>query len=201
MGTDITCWAERSTADGWQVCVSDEHGLDEDGNPYPLDFYCGQERNYEFYAILAGVRRLTNQGFDTIAPPRGLPDDSPRYQELAVDEVPWYHNASWLTLQELLDFPWHSTCREFNGFVDAAQYVEYRQHGRPQRFLEGGRVISNAEMEALIASGGDTEGLLTLISFGVPYAEFAGPFVTETLPLLRQQGEPDKVRIVFFFDS
>ena len=36
---------------------------------------------------------------------------------------------------------------------------------------------------------------------GPPYAAYAGPFLTETLPLLRTLGEPGAVRVVFWFDS
>ena len=50
-------------------------------------------------------------------------------------------------------------------------------------------------------AGTNTAGLLTLVSFGIPYAEFAGPFVTETLPLLSQQGPPEEVRLILSFDS
>ncbi len=201
MGTDITCWAERRTVDGWQICMDHGAARDEDGNPYRLSFYCGEERNYALFAILAGVVRMTNQGFEAIAEPRGLPLDSPDYHEFDLEHGAYCHNASWLTLRELLDFPWYEKCREFNGFVDAARYEEFQKQGYPSQCLEGGRVIPNAEMERLIRDGGDMQGLLTLITFRIPYATFAGPFVTETLPLLAQQGEPEDVRIVFYFDS
>jgi hypothetical protein len=56
-------------------------------------------------------------------------------------------------------------------------------------------------MDRLLREGGKTEGLLTMITFGVPYAAFAGPFVTESLPQLQTLGAPDDVRLVMFFDS
>jgi hypothetical protein len=46
-----------------------------------------------------------------------------------------------------------------------------------------------------------TDKVGTLISFGIPYAEFAGPFLTETLPLLSQQGTPEDVRLIVSFNS
>jgi hypothetical protein len=189
MGTDIHCFAERRTERGWGLCE--------------LDFYCGEERNYALFAILAGVRRMTNGGFEPITPPRGFPPDSPAAAGWAEGAGCYNcHNATWLTLRELLEFPWHEKLYPFRGWVDAEQYQVFRRIGRPERFVDrSAALVPNEEMERLLREGGPTEGLLTLIAFGVPYAEFAGPFVTETLPRLQSLGPPDDVRLVMFFDS
>jgi hypothetical protein len=76
MGTDITRWAERRSTGEWDYCYG--AGTASDGRPCPLGFYYGVERNYFLFAILAGVNKITNQGFEPIVPPRGLPGDSPR---------------------------------------------------------------------------------------------------------------------------
>ncbi len=187
VGTDIHCFVERRTERGWEPCE--------------LDFYCGEERNYALFAILAGVRRMTNGGFEPIVPPRGFPPDSPSVGGW-VDGWGYYHNATWLTLRELLEFPWYEKMYPFRWWLDAAQYRVFRQTGRPERFVDGSAaLVSNEEMERLLREGGPTEGVLTLVAFGVPYAEFAGPFVTETLPRLQALGPPDDVRLVMFFDS
>jgi hypothetical protein len=186
MGTDIHFFAERRTPAGWENCGS--------------DFYCGEERNYALFAILAGVRRLTNSGFDSVAAPRGFPLDSPLVSPTTEDSG--CHNATWLTLRELLDFPWHDKKRPFTGWVDAAQYRIFKEKGRSECFVDrSGDCVSNEQMERLLRDGGNTDGLLTLITFGIPYVEFAGPFVTETLPRLRTFGEPENVRLVMSFDS
>jgi hypothetical protein len=190
MGTDIMCCAERRTAGGWESC-GDEFQNHND------DFYCGQERNYELYAILAAVQRMTNDGFDPIVPPRGFPEDSPSAAEVGAG-----HNATWLTLRELLDFPWHEKFRVYRGYVDETQFRCFRDRGRPESFAGGDAdVVSNDEMDRLIRDGADAAGKQTLIEFGVSYAEFAGPFLTETLPRLQQLGGPDDVRLVMSFDS
>jgi hypothetical protein len=189
MGTDISYFAERRTERGWEHCL--------------VDFYCGEERNYALFAILAGVARLTNSGFEPIVPPRGFPADSPAVSHLAgVPETPSCHNATWLALKELLDFPWHQKQWPCTGYVDAEEFLHFRIAGRPQHLsTQSGTVVSNGEMERRINGGTNTAGLLTLVSFGIPYAEFAGPFVTETLPLLSQQGPPDEVGLILSFDS
>jgi hypothetical protein len=200
VGTDIHYFAERRTPHGWELCTAGQVG--PDGQPCGLDFYCGEERNYALFAILADVKRLTNSGFEPIAPPRGFPDDSPTIRASDLSDGGCYHNATWLTLRVLLEFPWQEKKRQFTGWVDAAQYRIYKETGRPQAFVDRtADLVSNEEMERLLREGRDTDGLLTLITFGIPYAEFAGPFVTETLPLLRTLGEPDDVRLVLYFDS
>jgi hypothetical protein len=86
--------------------------------------------------------------------------------------------------------------------VDAEEFLHFRIDGRPRRLsAQSGTIVSQAEMERRLNSGTNTAGLLTLVSFGIPYAEFAGPFVTETLPLLSQQGPPEEVRLILSFDS
>jgi hypothetical protein len=189
MGTDISYHAERRTERGWERC--------------DIEFYCGEERNYALFAILAGVQRMTNGGFESIAPLRGFPADSPTMGAAAgTPESASCHNATWLSLRELLDFPWQEKKREFSGYVDADQFRHWRRAGRPQCFTEtSGSIISIAAMEQLIIEGGETAGLQTLVSFAVLYADFAGPFVTETLPLLQQQGRPEDVRLIMSFDS
>jgi hypothetical protein len=204
MGTDISYHAERRTKGGWEVCLGDE--LDECGQPCHLRFYCGEERNYALFAILAGVKRLTNGGIEPIVPPRGFPADSPVVGSRAAEPESFdSHNRTWLILAELLQFPWQEKQLHCDGYVDAANYLRYRATGRPEA-MHGGvppdwRSVTNREMDRLAEESTQADKVVTLISFAVPYAEFAGPFLTETLPLLSQQGEPEDVRLIVSFDS
>lgn len=191
MGTDIHCVAERRGPDGWEFV--------------PLDFYCGEERNYALFAILAGVRRMTNAGFVPIAPPRGLPPDlSPPLQGMGDPSIgSCDHNHTWLTLRELMEFPWHERKRVFEVVVDAENYLSHRIDGKVNSIAcrPTGRVVSNARMEQYINEGWETMGVYTEVTLEIPYADYAGPFVTETIPLLRTLGEPDAIRLVMWFDS
>lgn len=106
MGTDINRFAERRTPEGWELVH--------------CDFYFGGDRNYMLHAALAGVRSR-----DEIAPlaqPRGLPRDVSSggreiiaerarhhrvtFEEFCQNDVS-HHSHSWVTLQELVDYPWH----------------------------------------------------------------------------------------------
>jgi hypothetical protein len=218
LGTDIHCFAEHHSGRRWRACR--DPGLSADGASPLLSFYCGQERNYELFAILAGVRRLTNAGFEPYRPPRGLPVNlSPMIRELAAEDTKCLcvHNHSWLTLRELLDFPWQEKKRRYEGYVDSRQYDLFRTSGRPLQMFPypehiaagcGGKpvfgraqIVSNRKMERHSKSGKETQGILTKITFEIPYAEFCSPFVQETLPVLGTFGKPHDVRIVFWFDS
>jgi hypothetical protein len=223
MGTDIHSFAERRTRRGWEACT-DPTATVPDGTPALLGFYCGQDRNYALFAILAEVRRLTNSGFDAVRPPRGLPHDlSPIVRAIAEEHGRsgmCVHGHSWLTLRELLDFPWHDRKRLIEGYVDAQQYYLFRAEGRPLRMFPGpeeagpacgggvceplfGReqVVSNRKMDRHLRSGKGAPGVYTKIAFEVPYAEYCPTFVQETLPRLGTLGEPEDVRIVLWFDS
>ena len=62
-----------------------------------------KERCYDLFAILADVRNYNN--IESISPPRGLPLDVSK--EVLKDYRDWgdnAHSASYLTLQELIDF-------------------------------------------------------------------------------------------------
>jgi hypothetical protein len=223
MGTDIHSFAERRTRRGWEAC-KDPTARNADGTPALFSFYCGEDRNYELFAILAEVPRLTNAGFESMASPRGLPSDlSPLLRRIADEDARsgmCVHGHSWLTLRELLDFSWHERKRRIEGYVDAQQYYLFKAEGRPQRMLpgpetfaascgEGGRkplfgreqIVSNRKMERYLKAGKETHGIYTKIVLEIPYANFCPLFVTETLPRLGTLGEPEDVRIVFWFDS
>jgi hypothetical protein len=221
MGTDIHSFAERRIRRVWEACT-DPITAPPGGSPALFGFYCGQDRNYALFAMLAGVRRLTNSGFDAVHPPRGLPRDlSPTIRAIAEEDSRsgmCVHGHSWLTLRELLDFPWQERKRLIEGYVDAQQYYLFRAEGRPLQMFPGpddstcgggmckplfGReqVVSNRKMDRHLQSGKGAQGVYTKITFEIPYAEYCPGFVQETLPRLGTLGEPENVRIVFWFDS
>lgn len=126
MGTDIHIYAERRINGIWELC---------DG----LNFPCENGRNYELFCILADVERMTNQGFEAISPPRGLPIDLSAQIQNSADEEREFgmccHNHSWLLLRELLDFPWDKKKVTIRGYVDAEQYIAFKANGELDRFV------------------------------------------------------------------
>lgn len=93
MGCDITCVTQRRIDSRW-IDAGPRYGL-------------RGEREYEVFAMLAGVR---GHG-EPIAPPRGLPSGfevdarGQRVQFARDDHEHWMgeHSFSWLTLSELFD--------------------------------------------------------------------------------------------------
>lgn len=99
------------------------------------------DRYYDFFSVLAGVRGE----YEPIVEPRGLPEwfkREPWWSEHIVDGD---HTASWLTLQELLDFRdgkrWRGLDENVRGAV--ASWIElgefYRKYdfcnSPPDRFV------------------------------------------------------------------
>lgn len=115
MGCDIHIYTEIKKANRWipadRLRFSDSSTLMFENyrdynilphSPYyvPLEIYEG--RNYELFALLAGVR-----GFlDPPIPPRGFPPDvSDEIQEI-IDHY-YEHTACWLSLKDLQSLKWY----------------------------------------------------------------------------------------------
>ena len=128
-------------------------------------------RNYRLFGFLAGVRNYSV--VPVLAEPRGLPSDvgDVVHQKSEHWDVDG-HTHSWLLLRELADF-------------DYDQQFEDR---RTQRVRPGG-----------VISGGETAdpggGAMTT------FREFLGEWYFKELDRLRTFGEPDDVRVVFWFDN
>jgi hypothetical protein len=126
MGTDIWMYGEKRDAENWKPCFPLKRN--KYGEPCMTQVY-RNDRNYFLFRILADVDRMTNQGFEPLSAPRGLPDDlSPELrtltdfmEELAREGAVYSHNYSWLLLRELLEFPW--TEREHRGHT-LAEYCD-----------------------------------------------------------------------------
>ncbi len=107
-------------------------------------------RNYNLFAILADVRNgrgfagiKTGDGFNPIAPPRGLPDDvSP---EVKAESDSWScdgHSHSHFTLREILDYDWNQKTM-LSGWVDHEGWMAWKNWGQPREwsgYISGGKV-------------------------------------------------------------
>ena len=165
--------------------------------------YCG--RNYDLFALLADVR---NSGRITpIADPRGMPSDlSPEMQGIVRRYGRDAHSHSYFTLAELLAVPWKTNIVKHTGYVDAASYKSYLTLGYPDTWAAnvGGLhtyKISERQMKTRISKGLSAEGYYCLVSWTEFLGEAVEHFLTTTLKELKHLGNPDDVRIVFFFDN
>jgi hypothetical protein len=203
MGCDIHEWVE----------VRDPSA--NDVGPWKLSSYDPELfRNYDMFAILANVRNghgfagvKTGEGFIPISMPRGVPEDASDEYKHQVEE--WGvdgHSHSWLTLREIREFDWNQTT-EKQGWVDASEYQTFKREGRPRSWsggVGGGSVkhVTNEQMDEIVAKGGEPGfSYYTLVKWTIKYRDYCGYLLDEVLPEMAKLGEPDDVRLVFFFDN
>ncbi|MHA1286396.1 MAG: hypothetical protein ACTSPB_03215 [Candidatus Thorarchaeota archaeon] len=196
--------------------------IGEDGyewNPRKTDEpYMG--RNYDLFAILANVRNgygfagiPTGRGFKPIDMPRGLPRDVSKEIKKLSDE--WGldgHSHSYFTLKEILDYDWDQvTTHEL--FVNETGYDAIQRGEQPAFTCAGvhtSMVISEEEMKDVIKrkkeegqalSDGLFGGYWTHVSWEETYRSCARVVLENTIPELLKLGNPEDVRIVFWFDN
>ena len=197
MGCDIHLFVERREKDGtWRPVPPP--GMEPGSITLSWDF----RRCYFAFALLAGVRNSWT--LEPIVEPRGLPDDlCPELKKQALMDDSEIHTHSWLTLSELLAFDFDQP-RTFDALVDVAEFKEYLECGKPRScsgFLM--REISNARMKRLVLTRKNPTKptrYCTKISFRDTCRTNSG-----TLPALREKlkalGDPERIRIVFWFDN
>jgi len=186
MGCDIHIFIEREVGDTWIplrkydafYAKHPEWGYEI----FSLDgWYSG--RNYELFGILAAVRREPENIIDV---PRGLPADCSEGVKERSDE--WgtdAHSHSHFTLAELVAFDWTSNKIQMEGVVGSKAAKAYKNKGIPP-----------TRWSAWSADVNDEERLEWEITAESYCAEFMS--LIEDLKTL---GNPDKVRIVFWFDN
>ena len=201
MGCDIHFYVEVKQDDGAWL-------------PRNEDLYDG--RNYDLFAILAGVRNgvgfagvKTGDGFNVIAEPRGLPDDVSN--DILQESEDWGrdgHSHSWLTVAEIKAFNWKQETQH-QGVVNLEQFKVFIKKGRPTSWCGvavGSSVVHvsvDEMMDFVKGSVAMQEGksYYTTVCWVETYADSVGTFLTETLPKMEALGDPEKVRAVFWFDN
>lgn len=219
MGCDIHFYVEERVGGLWKSVDTwkpDEHSPQRLRVDWDKQFY--EDRNYALFSILANVRNgygfagvRTGDGFTTIAPPRGLPDDA---SQRVKDESDAYggdgHSHSWLTAREILDFDWNQKTM-LAGVVDANEFQQWKAHGQPRSYcgsVSGPKIryVEPAEMEAAIARAGAhkdpslLDGLRCQVEWSRYYYEVAGTFPLAVFRCLHKAA-PEDVRFVFWFDN
>ncbi len=170
MGCDIHAQIERKTKYGWTSSGDPDIG-----------------RNYEMYAVLAGVRNYDD--ITPIAEPRGFPDEYPEYpsqamsamrEEMGADA----HSLSWLTLAEIKAF---DTTQE----VDDGRLVTATADGRPTEVC---RSTTGAHMGAV-----GRRRILTWPGEDEPKRWLS---LIDRMERCKWDGQSDdEIRLIFFFDN
>jgi len=177
MGCDIHSFAERKINNKWEK-VGEHFSLGD----WEKKYYKKEKgenpfdwRSYSMFAFLAGVRNYDHS--EPLSEPKGLPDGisdevKEEYEQWECDA----HSVSYLTLKELLDFDYDKVF--WNRRISRTTYNE-----------NGGSFTNGA---AIAEEGEGTH---------VTYRENLGEFFFTHLKELQELGEPDDVRIVFWFDN
>lgn len=171
----------------------------------------------------AGVK--TSEGFVPICEPKGIPDDITDL--VRADYESWgsdAHSASWHTVSDLMAYDW-TQCTILRGCLDGWTYAQWCNYPRTQG--ESPKEWSGAVWGHTIVHLTDEEAKskLEAITGGARvwefesqirdefkdtyincewtqfYYECTGKFLQETMPKLWQLGNPEDVRIVFWFDN
>jgi hypothetical protein len=223
MGCDIHLKAEVYDGERWRPAkmpmVVNPYAKYE-GEPAKREESIYRDRNYDTFAILANVRNGygfagcdTGDEFNFISEPRGLPNDlSMEFKGMADDWIFGDHSFSWLLLSEILAFDWTQKIKQ-RGVVNARQYKSWTEYGKrygegPESYCGGvsgssTKTITNEEMDAALVEGDEDflKGLYTQVEWEEDYAQAAKGFWWKAIPRLLRLGPPEKVRIVFGFDS
>lgn len=217
MGTDIHMIAEVRKNGVWHT-ILDNIFIGWGGTSFHEETCVPySDRNYNLFAILAGVRNGTGfagcrigEKFNPISETKGYPEDMCKDSE---SYLSYEHSASWLTLKEIFDFDWNQIHRRY-GVLSEEEYKNTVMKGKyPDNWCGGisGRnisVIPESEMVDLI------QGLIpheegkhyyTGCYFNpLPYSDYAEDFL-EAMEKLKvfvpENGTLEDVRIVFDFDS
>jgi hypothetical protein len=205
MGCDIHIYVEKFDGKEWKSADTwspDEYDQTRNTN-YPQVY---EGRNYELFAILAGVRNRYD--IEPIVRPRGLPGDISNEVQSEADR--WNgdgHSHSWLTLKELQEYDWNKNYVN-SGLVDVEGYKEFKEKGKPSSYWQagGGNHITNQEMDEFVASDkkGGFSDPCTYVEWQESGTESVDDFLTQTIPKLEKikgEDKPENVRIVFWFDS
>lgn len=220
MGCDIHMRAEVRKNNKWEIVgevfpnryYRPENELSEWNQPKTAEPYGG--RNYDLFAILADVRNgrgfagiKTGEGFVPISEPKGIPEDA---SEEAKEFLNSYggdgHSHSFFTVSELMAYDWEQKTGK-QGYVTIEEYKNFKENGHPEAWcggVDGGGVskITNEEMDEILKSGNTQPDTYTLVKWRTSYRDSVGDyFLVNTMDELKKLGEPENVRIVFFFDN
>lgn len=233
MGTDIHFYVQKRhpetrewvTIDGPEEIMSDFDREWEESHRHK-DWYrrgWGLGRNYDLFAILADVRNGvgfagidTGDGFKTMTSERrGLPVDFVVDEWIREHDDPEHcHSHNWVSLREVLAFPWKDLETRHRGFVDEATFKKWLEDGKkggPDSWCGGvsGRDIVHLSIAPMIMLVQDDVGreegkqYYCQLEWGETYHDSCRHFCETVVPELEKlaDGDPSSVRLVFWFDS
>jgi hypothetical protein len=210
MGTDIHFFVEKKGSDGHWSLVDKLVYNARDSRYYPdrkESFF--DERSYDTFAILAGVRngygfagRTTGGGFRPVSPSKGLPPDcSEEFRRLEYPYKDYAYSHSYLSVHELINYDWSQiavkrgvlTFEEFENWADSGDMT-------PREWCnsiidDDIKMISQAEAMRVLREFKNKSGIKERAQFDTltrntfvqcswmaPYYALASEFCDRTLP-------------------
>ena len=235
MGTDIHFYVQKRHPEKPEEWVfmdgpapSEEFDLQWEKDHGDKDWYKRSwysSRNYNLFAILANVRNGsgfagidTGDGFKTMTSElRGLPEDFMPTKWMLEHDTPEHgHDANWVSLKEVLEFPWKDLETNHRGWVDEHEFKTWLEdggQGGPKSWCGGisGRGVRHVDIGVMtkIVTGAlpreEGEGISyhCQLEWGESYWDSCEFFCETVLPQLEElaDGDPSSVRLVFWFDS
>lgn len=178
----------------------------------------GEDRNYDLFGVLANVRNASgfagvqrlDTGWPSIAPDRGLPEDLDATDNEYEGKWLGDHSHTWLTLEELLAYPW-TTARNRVGVVTLEQFAERERTGVAYDTWIGDTwgpgivTFTSDEVRAGVTAPLDAR-IHVRDSWPVTAAEACGRWHDTLLPAFQRFADeegvtPNRVRLVMGFDS
>jgi|GEM_PF-2377389 len=205
MGCDIDLYAEVLRDGRWELAVplqwnplSDSTPAEDRWEPDWIPEDLGVGASSTMFAILSNFGRCSNGAFSYIAEPRGFPRD-------ASPELQSYHDwwddkdvlaPSWLLLSELMAFDWQKQTGVRTGMVvpEAAHLFKRDLNGR----LRNSFPIREWPEGGTPSYSGYKRGGVQ-VYWTETHASAVGEFHLHLIDKLRSYGEPDNVRIVFWY--
>lgn len=218
MGTDIHPMAQRRENGTWRWVEwpGAREGWDSRSRS---QLHTIEDRNYQLFAVLAGVRNgtgfagvVTGEPVEPISEPRGLPSDcelpdSNRFNQRIYDEPDepdlGDHSQSWILLREILDYPWDESTVKI-GVISLEQFRKWDRKSQPDQWsggVSGPDVVTISEEQAHEGLIPRDKEVFVRIAWRQSLRNQCRRFLEGTVPWLQSLGSPDDVRLVFGFDS
>ncbi len=185
MGCDIHAFVEKRTEGKWE-CITEIE--DDEGYLSPKkQIY--SERNYSLFGILAGVRGDSKP----IKEPVGLPDDVSEMVKKISDQ--WDsdgHSHSYYTLKELIQFDENTPIPE-SGYMMKDRWAKFQESLQTPE--------PDYNLRYPYAGWANPELGWEYHKWQVPAKVVASTLYEKVIPELKTLGEPEDIRIIFWFDN
>jgi len=161
----------------------------------------GQDRDYQLFSVLAGVRNYHLEPIEPISRPRGLPEDFDWDDSEYPTRSVWLgdHSHSWLSGEEMLE--WYSSAPTIrvSGVISQGQYISWDHVSTPYPYSQGiyganVRVVDEGDVPDLDSEPWSHIRVSWSESLWIELAYFFDE-------VTRLQDKFGKVRFVFGFDS